>query len=147
MEIQTINERLVKMRADAAKLNASLSDPEIPEEARKGLKRDYMKMAADIAVLKQERQVLIRSHPQVLAPKRTNVLRVANLLFPKDNRVQYFATELNIVDLMLLLRDVHEDAAPAVVSFYTIPEDQIDKIPQSWHELVQEEEPDKQSHA
>ncbi len=132
------------MRADAAKLNASLSDPEIPEEARKGLKRDYMKMAADIAVLKQERQVLIRSHPQVLTPKRTNVLRVANLLFPKTNRVQYFATELNIVDLMLLLRDVHEDAAPAVVSFYTIPEDQIDKIPQSWYELVQEDEPDEQ---
>lgn len=145
-QLKIINETLAHKKAEAAQLNADMTNPHFDKEQRREKKQAYMRVSAEIANLKLERQVFISQNPAPAAPAKKQCVRIANLLFP-GGRVQYFASELTVVELMTTLSDVFKDEMPAVVSCYSVlEEEEIRKIPAEWYELVSnDEEPEAHS--
>lgn len=138
MDLNTINQQLATLKAQAAKINADINIA--PNREIKRLKTaEYMTLSANIAELKNNKVLLQAEEKQNLKDNKKNTLKVANLYFPKEQKVQYFATTSNIVDLMIMLEEVFEAETPAVTSFFSVSEDQLSSIPLSWFELVPEE--------
>lgn len=138
MDLNTINQQLATLKAQAAKINADINIA--PNREIKRLKTaEYMTLSANIAELKNNKVLLQAEEKQNIKDNKKNTLKVANLYFPKEQKVQYFATTSNIVDLMIMLEEVFEAETPAVTSFFSVSEDQLSSIPLSWFELVPEE--------
>lgn len=94
-----------------------------------------MTLSAKIAELKREKsEVMLRVKPDKAAS-----VKIATLLFPKEQRVQYFATNDTFVELLLTLQDVFGEDMPAVTSYFSVGADQVSSIPKEWYELVEGE--------
>lgn len=144
MDLATINQQLATLKAQAAKINAEINSAPNREIKRAKI-AEYMVLSANIAELKSNKTLFQTLDQQTVKENKKGTLKVANLYFPKDNRVQYFATSLSIVELMLLLQEVFENEVPAVSSFFNVPEDQVSNVPPSWFELLSEEDEQKAS--
>lgn len=135
MTLPEIDAKLAALRLLATELNTEIASQ--PKSQTLDAKKQYAATALEIAQLKNQRHELVASKSPitsmtgVVAPK----LRVANLLFPKSQRAQYFATDLTCLDLLTMLEDVYEDDKPILASIYVIPEDEIKDVPPSWYEL------------
>lgn len=139
MDLATINQQLATLKAQAAKINAEINSA--PNREIKRLKTaEYMTISANIAELRNSKTLLQTAEKQSVKENKKNSLKVTNLYFPKEQRIQYYATSLSIVDLLLLLQEVFEAEVPAVTSFFSVPEEQVSNIPPSWFELLNEED-------
>lgn len=134
MDLHTITQELAALKAQAAKINSEINSA--PSKEIKRLRTaEYMTLSAKIAELKREKsEVMLRVKPDKAAS-----VKIATLLFPKEQRVQYFATTDTFVDLLLTLKDVFDEEIPAVTSFFSVGADQVDSIPKEWYELVEDE--------
>ncbi len=143
MDYTTITQQLAALKAQAAKINAEINTA--PNREIKRLKTaEYMALSANIAELKNTKSQLHAAQLETKEGHKKTAIKLANLYFPKDQRIQYFATTLNIVDLMLLLEEVFETEVPAITSFFSVAPEQADSIPPAWFELLNEED-EKQS--
>lgn len=138
MDLQTINQEMASLKTRAAKINAEISSSPT-KEIKKARVQEYMHVSSSIAELKLEASKLKAEQAVDKANKRKDSVKLATLLFPADNKVQYFATTAGIVDLMVLLQDIFEEGIPAVTSYYSVPADQEAAIPEGWYELVKHE--------
>lgn len=151
MNLQEINQELVTLKTRAAKINAEINSSPT-KEIKKARVAEYMNISSTIAELKQKKHACmfiaelkqeatkLRAEQAVAnAGKKKDAVKLAVLLFPAENKVQYFATTAGIVDLMVLLREVFEEGIPAVTSYYSVPPDQEASIPEEWYELVKNE--------
>lgn len=137
-DLVTINQQLAALKAKAAKINSEInSSPS--KEIRRGRVAEYMALSANIAELKKQASS-IRPEKHVNPATSTTCVKLATLLFPTDNRVQYFATSLCIVDLLILLKEVFENDIPALTSFFSVSKEQVALIPKEWWELVDEKD-------
>lgn len=140
MDYITITQQLASLKAQAAKINAEINAA--PNREIKRLKTaEYMVLSSDIAELKNMKMKLHAAQLETKQGHKKTAIKLANLYFPKEQRIQYFATTLNIVDLMLLLEEVFEVAeVPAITSFFAVAPEQVDSIPPAWFELVADSE-------
>lgn len=138
MSLQEINQELATLKTRAAKINAEINSSPT-KEIKKARVAEYMNISSTIAELKQEATTLRAEQAVVNAGKKKDAVKLAILLFPAENKVQYFATTAGIVDLFILLQDVFEEGIPAVTSYYAVPADQQESIPEEWYELVKHE--------
>jgi hypothetical protein len=133
MDLNTITQELATLKAQAAKINSDINSA--PSKEIKRLRTaEYLELGARIAELK-------KTKAEAFNKARTlnkDTVKIATLFFPKEQRVQYFATTDNYIDLLLTLKDVFEDDAPAVTSFLSVAPDQTNNIPLGWYELVEE---------
>jgi hypothetical protein len=142
MDYTTITQQLAALKAQAAKINAEINTA--PNREIKRLKTaEYMALAANIAELKNTKAQLRTSQLETKEENKKTTIKLANLYFPKEQRIQYFATALNIVDLMLLLEEVFETEIPAITAFFSVAPEQADSIPPAWYELLNEEDEKK----
>ena len=139
MDINTINQKLTSLKAQAAKINAEINSA--PNREIKKLKTaEYMELSANIAELKNNKVQLQASARETKEESKKTSIKLANLYFPKEQRVQYFATPLNIVELMLLLKEVFDNEVPSVTSFFSVDANQLNSIPPTWFDLLNEED-------
>ena len=139
MDINTINQELTGLKAQAAKINAEINSA--PNREIKKLKTaEYMELSANIAELKNNKVQLQASARETKEESKKTSIKLANLYFPKEQRVQYFATPLNIVELMLLLKEVFDNEVPSVTSFFSVDANQLNSIPPTWFDLLNEED-------
>lgn len=134
MELHLITQELATLKAQAAKINSEINSA--PSKEIKRLRTaEYMTLSAKIAELKREKsEVMLRVKPDKAAS-----VKIATLLFPKEQRVQYFATNDTFVELLLTLQDVFGEDMPAVTSYFSVGADQVSSIPKEWYELVEGE--------
>jgi hypothetical protein len=138
MSLQEINLKLQQLRSEAATINSQLFLSDISREEKKDLKRRYMTLAAEIADLKSKK---VKLDQQALKEAdNKSKIKIASLFFPGDGnanppRVKYFATELDYLELTLMLNEVYGDEKPAISSFYLVTETPDSKIPKDWFEL------------
>jgi hypothetical protein len=139
-QIKSIDSQLIELRSQAAKVNNDLCGKAFssPEEKRKA-KREYMSLASQIADLKSEKhklsQAIAAANSAQPEGAPTPKVKVTSLYFPKQGKVQYFATELEFYELLLMLSEVFEDDIPAVSSFFAVPNNAVQTIPDSWYDL------------
>lgn len=139
MDINTINQELTGLKAQAAKINAEINSA--PNREIKKLKTaEYMALSANIAELKNNKVQLQASARETKEESKKTSIKLANLYFPKEQRVQYFATPLNIVELMLLLKEVFDNEVPSITSFFSVDANQLNSIPPTWFDLLNEED-------
>lgn len=139
MDINTINQKLTSLKAQAAKINAEINSA--PNREIKKLKTaEYMALSANIAELKNNKVQLQASARETKEESKKTSIKLANLYFPKEQRVQYFATPLNIVELMLLLKEVFDNEVPSITSFFSVDANQLNSIPPTWFDLLNEED-------
>lgn len=140
MTLKEIENQLIELRSSAAKINNNLCARAFSsgEEAREA-KKEYMRISAQIAELKGEKNKLIQmnaaANVAVKESASNTKVKLASLYFPKEQRVQYFATEMELYEMMLMLEEIFEDDVPAISSFFAIPSNVIDSIPKKWFEL------------
>ena len=133
MDLNTITQELATLKAQAAKINSDINSA--PSKEIKRLRTaEYLELGARIAELKKKKAEAFNQARTL----NKDTVKIATLLFPKEQRVQYFATTDNYIDLLLTLKDVFEDDAPAVTSFLSVAPDQTNNIPLDWYELVEE---------
>jgi hypothetical protein len=135
-DLTTINQELETLRAQAAQLNFELLSAETKENKRSKTAA-YMELSAKIAVLKKEKAEVFRVTPR---PSRNDSVKIATLLFPAEQKVQYFATNETFIELLVTLKDVFDTAMPAVTSFFSVAPDQVSGIPPEWYELVNDKD-------
>lgn len=139
MDINTINQKLTSLKAQAAKINAEINSA--PNREIKRLKTaEYMALSTDIAELKNNKVQLQAIERETKEESKKTSIKLANLYFPKEQRVQYFATPLNIVELMLLLKEVFDNEVPSITSFFSVDANQLNSIPPTWFDLLNEED-------
>lgn len=139
MDINTINQKLTNLKAQAAKINAEINSA--PNREIKRLKTaEYMELSANIAELKNNKSQLHAIERETKEESKKASIKLANLYFPKEQRVQYFATPLNIVELMLLLKEVFDNEVPSITSFFSVDANQLNSIPRTWFDLLNEED-------
>jgi hypothetical protein len=107
------------------------------KEIKKSKTAEYMALAAQIAVLKKEKADAFAAAG---SPSKNDTVKVAMLLFPKEQKVQYFATTETFIELLATLKAVFDVDAPAVTSFFSAAPDQVSLIPQEWYELVNDKD-------
>lgn len=136
MDLRTITQQLATLKAQAAKINAEINSAP-SKEIKKLRTAEYMTLSARIAELKSEKSSAL-AH---LNPSKNSVVttKIATLLFPKEQRVQYFATNDTFVELLITLQDVFGEDIPAVTTYFSVIADQVDSIPKEWYELVEDE--------
>jgi hypothetical protein len=103
------------------------------KESKRSKTAEYMALSAKIAVLKKEKADAFAAAG---APSKNDAVKVATLLFPKEQEVQYFATTETFIELLVTLKEVFDADAPAVTSFFSIAPGQVSLIPREWYELV-----------
>lgn len=141
MDPNTITQQLATLKAQAAQVNADINTA--PSREIKRLKTaEYMTISAKIAELKNSKAQFQATALETKEENKKTAIKLASLFFPKEQRVQYFATNLNILELMLLLEEVFESEVPAVTAFFYAPADHVGSIPPDWFELVKNEEGD-----
>lgn len=139
MDINTINQKLTNLKAQAAKINAEINSA--PNREIKRLKTaEYMELSANIAELKNNKSQLHAIERETKEESKKASIKLANLYFPKEQRVQYFATPLNIVELLLLLKEVFDNEVPSITSFFSVDANQLNSIPPTWFDLLNEED-------
>lgn len=139
MDINTINQKLTSLKAQAAKINAEINSA--PNREIKRLKTaEYMALSTDIAELKNNKVQLQAIERETKEESKKTSIKLANLYFPKEQRVQYFATPLNIVELMLLLKEVFDNEVPSITSFFSVDANQLNSVPPTWFDLLNEED-------
>lgn len=94
-----------------------------------------MNVAQQIATLKSEKASLMLEHKAEKVEARKTAEKLACLFYPKTQKVKYFVTDLNVVELCMMLHDTYGPDAPAVTSFFTIPKDEEVQIPDSFYDL------------
>jgi hypothetical protein len=136
MDLRTITQELANLKAQAAKINAEINSAP-SKEIKKLRTAEYMTLSARIAELKSEKSSALAN----LNPSKNSVVttKIATLLFPKEQRVQYFATNDTFVELLITLQDVFGEDIPAVTTYFSVSADQVDSIPKEWYELVEDE--------
>lgn len=139
MDINTINQKLTSLKAQAAKINAEINSA--PNREIKRLKTaEYMALSTDIAELKNNKVQLQAIERETKEESKKTSIKLANLYFPKEQRIQYFATPLNIVELMLLLKEVFDNEVPSITSFFSVDANQLNSVPPTWFDLLNEED-------
>lgn len=136
MDLHTITQELATLKAQAAKINAEINSAP-SKEIKKLRTAEYMALGARIAQLKQQKASAFAKEN----PSKNSVVttKITTLLFPKEQRVQYFATNDTFVELLLTLQDVFGEDMPAVTSYFSVGADQVSSIPKEWYELVEDE--------
>lgn len=134
MSLTTISQELSALKVRAAKLNAEVHSA-TSKEIKKRLTAEYMVVAAQIADAKRQ-----KADATTASSSRSDAVKIATLLFPKEQKVQYFATTENYIELLVTLHDVFGNDLPAVTSFFSASPDQVVCIPDAWYELVAKDE-------
>ena len=106
-----------------------------------------MSVSAEIAAARLQKHNLI-----LTAKNKPNdgsegdpVVRIKPLaffVFSKEQRAQYLATELDFLDLLLMLTEVFEDSVPVVSCFFSVPASNVADIPPGWYDLISNKKPD-----
>ena len=147
MDLKSVEARLVELRTKAANLNSQLcSDSFGSLEEKKSAKKEYMSVSAEIAAARLQKHNLIltaKNKPNDGSEGDPVVrIKLASLYFPKEQRAQYLATELDFLDLLVMLTEVFEDSVPVVSCFFSVPASNVADIPPGWYDLISNKKPD-----
>jgi hypothetical protein len=142
MTTQELDTLLNEKRAEVAEINARIWASNPKSEERKVAVEYAAELGAEIASLKSQRHQMMlkamesnKEAKQARQESAAKAVRICILHHVAEQRVSYFANNLDHIELLLMLEEVFGAEKPAIVSFLTVPAEDQGRIPAEWFEL------------